>query len=105
MKFKARNLVGKEIYIEDSTWKVEQVIRPNKFDCYLLCSANVENQVHSDGKTMPTLMTVVDVNNDEFVRKNTKTERLHDKLDHYRESVKELEDEIGDIWMDSFEES
>jgi hypothetical protein len=55
---------AKEVYTEyRELWKVEQVIRPNKYDCYVLCSMESETTEHEDG-TMQVYMYLFDYNND-----------------------------------------
>ena len=91
----------KSVYFRGEKWKVDKVIRPTKYDCYLLCSMQSAHEGHED-RTIPVYICVIDVHNDTFVPVNPKTTKLIQELENLEERKKSIENEIDEIWLNQF---
>lgn len=93
----------KYIWFENEKWKVEKILRPTKFDFYLLLSRKETGSIHEDDKTIPTTMILIDANNDTFY---PDTEHVRNLLEQYnqinndlQQRERKLRDELTHSWL------
>ncbi len=85
-------------------WKVEKVLRPTKYDTYLLVSQVDKERVHDDKThTVPVLMHLIDCDNDTFY---LDTKAVRDHIARVNAISKKLmeEEAVNDDW-DKWEEA
>jgi hypothetical protein len=95
--------ITKYIWIQNARWKVEQIIRPTKFDCYLLLSRKEHDSIHEDSKTTPIYMILIDANNDTFY---PDTKQVRDLIRKYnctfvdlQKKERELDRKLQECWL------
>lgn len=79
-------------------WTVDKIIRPNIHQTLLLISRKDEIHCYDDG-VVPTLISLIDVNNDYFYPYTKKNLSLIKKFIRNRESEKEDERKLSDVWL------
>jgi len=97
---------GKKVWVQNGPWdgtpellKIEQVIKPNKFDCYLVVSSKRSDNIYDDGKTIPIDMILLDVNNDEFYPDTKEVGNIMNKIDKTITEKCDLESKLDNIWL------
>jgi hypothetical protein len=93
--------ITKYVWFENEKWKVEQIIQPTKFDCYLLISQNQTMMTHADQKTTPIYITIVDIHNDVFYPDTKQVRELIERQKWYTHRVQSMNKKLQNIWLDT----
>lgn len=89
----------KEIFFDDSRWKVEGVLTPNKGDVWLLVSQLSDTTAHEDGAGL-VYYAVIDVFNETFVPVTPQTTPLLQKRNQAEKQIKDIDEKLDDIWSE-----
>jgi len=100
---------GKKVWVQNGPWdgtpellKIEQVIKPNKFDCYLVVSSKREDNIHEDEKTVPIDMIMLDIGDDEFYPDTKEVGIIMGKINKLRHEENNLTGKLNDIWLNTW---
>ena len=88
----------KKLWYDDKLWDVKKIISPNGKDHYILLSRERTDQIHSDGKTTPEDMVLVDIGNDEFYPDTEEVrELIRSKKEHYN-NIETIYNQLRGKW-------
>ena len=93
---------GKHVWFGGIKWRVENHIKPNKCQDFLLLSRNLKT-VEEDGS--PSVdMVVIDCRNDTFVPDTKKTRTMMKQGEEHRKVLEELRRDENDLWLTMFKD-
>lgn len=98
----------KKVWYDNQLWKVEQHIKPTKFNDYLLLSKVIEDQVFNDNKTNPVDMILIDCHNDTFYPNTKEVQKIIKLFSKHMKSIEKEKERVHNglinFWLSTVRE-
>ncbi len=93
-----KTLPPTKVWWDFRLWNVVQIYQKNKHEMFLTLERVDTESSHDDGSLVREMVTI-DVHNDEFYPDTQRVRILLKRLENVSSSVKKLENELGDIYL------
>lgn len=101
-----KSKIRKKVWVDGELWDVVKIYEPTPFDTFILVPQKDTAHTHSDDKTNPIDMYMIDAGNDTFFWDTPEVDKLmkqRRKANGIRDKkVNEIDNRLSDIWLASF---
>ncbi len=89
----------KKLWLNGELWDVVQVLRPTKYDVYILVQRKRIDQIHCETKVNPINMRLIDCGNDVFYPDTKEVRELLEKINYHTNYCDAPKRILEDMWL------